>query len=73
MIRPVTLIDGETSYDLLTVRLQKSVQQTCRHKNRIAHSRGHMPDTGEWYTAYSCDDCPAEWQEWDDASTEILP
>lgn len=65
----------ETVTDMLTKRLEKSVERArcakAGHPER-SFTEGRTADTGEFYRTYYCETCDTYWTEWE-CESEDLP
>lgn len=80
-MKQINVVDGAIVFlpdenairiDELITQLTKSVQATCKHPDRINHHIGQLSD-GEWYKSYHCENCGADWIDYDEPPTEVLP
>jgi hypothetical protein len=65
-MKPITITDGVTSFDLLTHRLEKSIRQTHKHLRSECISTSASGNDTTW-ARWLCLDCKEFWTE------ELLP
>lgn len=64
-VRRAWMRDLEDPFSLLSVRLKKSVQATCKHPAEERHiTRKSATDTNELYELHYCEACDQEWTIW---------